>query len=106
MSLLFSTSFQVREAKHVKTGLFEVTNTNNAVMAFKFQELLDKFFLTTKILAYVKEEGYNLQTCASALTFVGSCDFLALLKSFDGLCLGHALSKVCQYAIIDEKVTC
>jgi hypothetical protein len=30
--------------------------------------------------------------------------FLALLKPFDGSHLGHALSKVCQYAIIDEKV--
>jgi hypothetical protein len=29
---------------------------------------------------------------------------VALLKQFDGSCLGHALSKVCQYAIIDEKV--
>jgi hypothetical protein len=29
---------------------------------------------------------------------------LALLKPFDGSCLGHALSKVCQYATIDEKV--
>jgi len=46
-----------------------------------------------------------LQTCASAFTFVVSCDSLILLKPFDGSCLRlHALSKVCQYATIDEKV--
>jgi hypothetical protein len=95
-----------REAKHVMIILFEVTNINGVVMAPKFQELLEKFFFTTKILTYVKDEGYNLQTYASALTFVGSCDFFALLKPFDGLCLGHALLNVCQYATIEEKVTC
>jgi hypothetical protein len=30
--------------------------------------------------------------------------FLALLKPFDGSYLGHTLSKVYQYATIDEKV--
>jgi hypothetical protein len=29
---------------------------------------------------------------------------LGLLELFDGSCLGHALSKVCQYAIIDDKM--
>jgi len=46
----------------------------------------------------------NLQTCASALNFVVSCASLAMMEPFDGLCFGHALSKVCQYATTDEKV--
>jgi hypothetical protein len=45
-----------------------------------------------------------LQACASAPIFVISFDYLALLKPFDGSHFEHALSKVCQYAIIDERV--
>jgi hypothetical protein len=48
------------EAKHVMIGLFEVTNTNGAVMAPKFQELPNKVFFTTIFFAYVKDERYNL----------------------------------------------
>jgi hypothetical protein len=29
---------------------------------------------------------------------------LGLLESFDGSCLGHALSKVCQYATTNDKM--
>jgi len=36
--------------------------------------------------------------------FVISCNSLVLLESIDDSCLGHALSKVCQYATIDDKV--
>jgi hypothetical protein len=60
--------------------------------------------LILKILAYVKDEGSILQTCASALISIVSFNFLALLKPFHGSYLGHALSKVYQYATIDEKV--
>jgi hypothetical protein len=44
------------EARHVTIGLFEVSNMNIGTMVFKLQELLDKFFLTWKILAFVKDE--------------------------------------------------
>jgi hypothetical protein len=27
-----------------------------------------------------------------------------MMEPFDGSCFGHALSKVCEYATIDEKV--
>jgi hypothetical protein len=60
--------------------------------------------LITKIIIYVKDKGSNLQACASALTSIVSCDFSTLLNPFDGSHLGHALSKVCQYAIIDGNV--
>ncbi len=76
-------------------GLLEVIDTNGMAMAPKLQELLDMFSLTDKIVAYVKDEGYNLQTCASALNSIVSCNSLRLLEPFDGLFLGHALSKVC-----------
>jgi hypothetical protein len=58
------------------------------------------------LFPYIKDDGYNLQTCASALIFVVSCNVFASLQPFDDSYLGHALSKVCQYAITDEKVPC
>jgi len=60
-------------------------------------------FLLTQIVTFIKDEGSNLQTYANALISITSCNNLGLLEPFDGSCLGHVLSKVCQYATIDEK---
>jgi hypothetical protein len=51
-----------------------------------------------------RRKGIICKLVQSAFIFVGLCDFLGLLKPFDGSCFGHALSKVCQYAMINEKV--
>jgi hypothetical protein len=42
---------------------------------------------------YFTGERSNLQSYANALNYIMSCRNLALLKPFDGLCLGHALLK-------------
>jgi hypothetical protein len=42
------------------------------------------FILTKTIIAYIKNEGSNLHTCANALNFVVSCSNLRLLEPFDG----------------------
>jgi hypothetical protein len=34
------------------------------------------------------------------------CDDFGTIQPLDNYCYGHALSKVCQYAILDEKVAC
>jgi hypothetical protein len=83
------------EGKHVTIRLIEMSNTSGATMAPSLQQLSDQFFLTQKILAYVKDEGSNLQTYVSALTSIVSCANLAMIEPFDGSCFGHALSKVC-----------
>jgi hypothetical protein len=36
-------------------------------------------------------------------TSILSCNNLAFLKPFDGLCVGHAFSKMCQYTTTHEK---
>jgi hypothetical protein len=54
-------------------GLFEVHDTINATMANQVKTLLDSFDLFNKIVACVKDEGSNLNTLTSALTFVISC---------------------------------
>jgi hypothetical protein len=52
--------FNKWEAKHVTFKLFKVSNSSGATMAPKVTTTLDKFSLTQKILAYVKDEGSNL----------------------------------------------
>jgi hypothetical protein len=54
-----------------------------------------------KILAYVEDEGFNLQTCVQVLKSCGDFD---IIKPFDGHFFKHELSKVCQHATLDEKV--
>jgi hypothetical protein len=56
-------------------------------------------------IAYVKDEGGNLSTMTTILTFVVSCQALRLTTHFVGACCGHAMSKCCQYAIDDNKVS-
>ncbi len=52
---------------------------------------MNKFSLSQKILAFVKDEGSNLHTFASVMTSIVSCNNLGLLKPFDGICF-----KQCQ----------
>ena len=51
------------------------------------------------------KQGYNLATMTSILKIVVSCKELGQVVSFEGSCFGHALSKACQYASTDEKVS-
>jgi hypothetical protein len=73
-------------------------------MAPKLWEFFDMFSFINKILAYVKDEGANLQFCATIFTFVVLCKTLGMLELFHGSCFGHALCKVCKYVTINEKV--
>ncbi len=94
-----------QDVKHVTIELFEVLDMSGVTMVLKLQELLDKFYLTQKILTFVKDEGSNLQTHASALTFIVSCNNLNLLEPFDGTCFKHALLEVCQLVTVNEKMS-
>jgi len=69
-------------------------------MVLQLQQLLNKCFFTQEILAYVKDEGFNFQTCASGLNSLVSCASLVVMEPFNGSCFGHALSKglpLCLY---------
>ncbi len=39
---------------------------SGATMVVKLKQIFDKFLVTQKILAYIKDEGSNLQTCIQA----------------------------------------
>jgi hypothetical protein len=61
--------------------------------------LLDSFGLFEKIIAYVKNKGFNLNILTITLTFVMSCSTIQLTCPFVGSWFGHAISKAAQYAI-------
>ncbi len=92
------------QPKHTTLGLFESTNATKQSLAKKLTKLLDSYALRRKIIAYVKDEGSNLNTMTTTLKSIVSCDLLGLEESFQGTCFGHAFSKACQYATIEEKV--
>jgi hypothetical protein len=56
--------------KYVTLGLFEVAEIIEQVLAKNLIELLDAYGLKNKIIAYVKDEGSNLNTLTNTLKFV------------------------------------
>jgi len=66
--------------------------------------LLVDFNLTSKVIMYVKDEGTNLNSLTIAFTFVVSCEPLQLFQSFASFCIGHVMSKACQYATNEVNV--
>jgi hypothetical protein len=71
-------------------------------LAINLIELLDSHELRRKIVTYVKDEGFYLNTMTTSLKSIVSCNVLGLKESFQGTCFDHAFSKVCQYAITYE----
>ncbi len=92
------------QPKQVTIGLFKAIKITRQTLANNLTKLLDQYGLRNKIIAYVKDEGSNLNTMTIALKSILKCEVLGLDVSFKGACFGHAFSKACQYVIINEKV--
>lgn len=90
--------------RHMMIGLFEATATSGTTLVAIVKPLFQKFKLENKVLAYVKDEGKNLNTLAIELTTLVSCEVMGLASPYSGACFGHIMSKVCQHATDDEKV--
>jgi hypothetical protein len=73
-------------------------------MAMKLQALLDKYALSKKKLAYVKE-GANFVALTTTLKVVFSWKSLGVEELFKGTCFGQAVLKGCQYGTADDKVS-
>jgi hypothetical protein len=65
------------------------------VLARNLIELLDAYGLRNKIIAYVKDEGSNLNTLNNVLKSIVKCETLGLEETFQGTYFGHLFSKVC-----------
>ncbi len=61
---------------------------------YQVKILLDSFGLLDKIIAYVKNEGSNLNTLINALKSIVSYYPFQLLTPFIGSCFGYVMSKV------------
>ncbi len=70
----------------------------------KFDKFAKQIWFEKKIITYVKDDGSNLNAMIFVLKYIICCETLGLQESFNGICFGHAFSKACQYATIDEKV--
>ncbi len=92
------------EPTHVIVGVFEVKNIIVTSMANQVKILLNSFGLLDKIIAYVKDEGSNLNTLINALKSVVSYSPFQLPTPFMGSCFGYVMSKVAQYTINDVEV--
>jgi hypothetical protein len=82
--------------------VFEVFDTYGHASAKNLIDLLNKYDLRKKIIAYVKDERSNLNTMTTTLKFIVSYDILSLIESFQGSSFCHAFSKACQYALTNE----
>jgi uncharacterized protein YqhQ len=72
------------------------TKTTNQALANHLIKLLDQDGLRRKIIAYVKDEGSNLNVTIIALRSIMRCEVLGLDESFqDSICFGHVLKKTC-----------
>ncbi len=92
------------ELGHATIGLFEIVETFGVAMAIQVNEVITKYVLNVKIMAYVKDEGNSLNTMTSALPSIVSYELLGLRMPFIGSCWGHRMSKCYKYAIDDIKV--
>jgi len=91
-------------AYHVTISLFETIETFGVAMAIQVNEVLVAYGFNTKILAYVKDEGNNLSTMTTALTFIVSYQELRLTTPLIRSYWGHAMSKCYKYATYNIKV--
>lgn len=76
------------QLKHVTLGLFEANETIGQALH--------------KNLAYVKDEGSNLNTMIIAFKSIVNHELLGLEESYQGCCFGHLFSKTCQYGTSNE----
>jgi hypothetical protein len=62
--------------------LFKVIKTKRQLLVRNLIKLLNAYGLRNKIIAYVKDEGSNLNTLTIALKSVIKCETLGLEESF------------------------
>jgi hypothetical protein len=71
-------------------------------MARNLTELLNQYDLRKKIIAYVKDEGANLNAITTIKKIVVNYEVFGIEESFQDTCFGHAFFKTCQYGTIEE----
>jgi hypothetical protein len=70
------------QPKQIIIGLFEAIETTGQTLANNLKKLIDQYGLRNKIIAYVNNEGSNLNIMPIALNFVVKCEVLGSDESF------------------------
>jgi hypothetical protein len=73
-------------------------------MVVQLKDLFIWYELLDKVIAYVKDEGANLNTFTTTLTSIISCVPLQLPQPYVAICYGYVMLKCCQYVTNDLKV--
>ncbi len=89
---------------HIIVGIFEVHETLRATMVIQSNDLFVHYDLLDKVIAYVKDEGANLNTFTITLSRIISCVPLLWPQPYVTSCYEYAMSKCCQYPINHLKV--
>jgi hypothetical protein len=89
---------------HVTIRLFDALNTTRATLVEIMKPLLSQYQSTKKIVAYMKNERSNLNTLELAFLQLVNYEPWQLTSPYVGACFGHAMSKTCQYATLDDKI--
>ncbi len=74
-----------QQLKHITFALFEPITTNGQTLVINLTLCIEE-----KIIAYVKDEGSNLNTIITTLKSIVRCDMLVLEENFQGICSSHA----------------
>jgi hypothetical protein len=90
--------------RNITIGLFKATKTIGQALVRSLIELLDKYGLRKKIIAYVKDERSSLNAMTIVLKAIINCESFCLEENFQGNCFGHVFPKACQYGTIEEKL--
>jgi len=86
------------QPKKVTISLFEASQA----LTRNLKKLLDSYGLRKKIIAYVKDEGENLNFMTTFFKFFVNCEVLGLEESFNDTYFGHAFSKT--YVTTKERL--
>jgi hypothetical protein len=70
------------QPKHITLGLFEQIDIIGQTLVKILIKLLHNYALRKNKIAYVKDEGSNLNTMTITLKSIISCDMLGLEESF------------------------
>ncbi len=70
------------QPKQITIGLFEAIEIIRQALTNNLTKLFDQYGLRNKIIAYVKDDGSNLNIMTIALKSVTNCELLNLDESF------------------------
>jgi hypothetical protein len=58
-----------------------------------------------QVIAFGKDEGINLSIMVATMHSIINYEPLKILRVYEGTCFGHVMSKACQYATNDDKIS-